>query len=182
MGRCWPNYKPAPGKTAYSKGSCIPRQTSAGFKMKGFPMYSYGDSANSTADVKPTYTQADINKAMQDGFASFENPSQQMIDQARELGNNKIAEHMAKMKEYRDHQANSPQFQEGDSFGGHFNTYMKKVVHNMTGPANPNLVGGAGGLELVGGLVKGGMGAIKAIKHLLKSGGKKYVTNKTKQS
>ena len=173
MSRCWPNYKPAPGKTAYSKGSCIPRQTSAGFKMKGFPMYSYGDSANSTADVKPK---------QDNNLVSFESPSQQMIDQARADGLLAMADHMQKKKAYDDHQANSPQFQEGDSFGGHFNTYMKKVVHNMTGPANPNLVGGAGGLELVGGLVKGGMGAIKAIKHLLKSGGKKYVTNKTKQS
>jgi len=25
--RCWPGYKPAPGKTAYSKGSCVKEET-----------------------------------------------------------------------------------------------------------------------------------------------------------
>ena len=63
MGRCWPNYKPAPGKTPYSKGSCIPRQTSAGFKMKGPVMYqgprqmSYGDSANSSTTQQPMLSE-----------------------------------------------------------------------------------------------------------------------------
>ena len=46
------------------------------------------------------------------------------------------------MQEYKAHQANMPQYKEGDSIGGHFNTTMRRMVHNLTGPTNPNLVGG----------------------------------------
>ena len=91
MGRCWPNYKPAPGKTAYSKGSCIPRQTSAGFKMRGPVMYSYGDSANSTTNVQPQQNENLISALQNTDVRSFEDL-------------------IPGMKEYNEHQANSPQF------------------------------------------------------------------------
>ena len=155
MGRCWPNYKPAPGKTAYSKGSCIPRQTSGGFKMRGPVMYSYGDSANSTTNVQPKQNENLISALQNTDVRSFEDL-------------------IPGMAEYNEHQANIPQFKEGDTFGGHFNTYMKRVIHNMTGPRNPNLMGGGGGLDLVGGkgFIKGAGLLKNAFKHVLKSGAK----------
>ena len=83
------------------------------------------------------------------------------------------------MKEYKEHQANIPQFNPDGSIGDHFNTYVKRVVHNMTGPSNPNLMGGGGGIDLIGGrgLAKG---AMNAIKYILKSGGKTAVKKGTK--
>ena len=83
------------------------------------------------------------------------------------------------MAEYKEHQANMPQYKKGDSIGGHFNTTMKRIVHNMTGPSNPNLMGGGGGLDLIGGrgLAKG---AMNAIKYILKSGGKTALKKGTK--
>ncbi len=83
------------------------------------------------------------------------------------------------MQEYRAHQANIPQYVPGDSIGGHFNTTMKRMVHNLTGPTNPNLMGGGGGLDLIGGrgLAKG---AMNAIKYLFKSGAKTAVKKGTK--
>ena len=57
------------------------------------------------------------------------------------------------MQEYKAHQANMPQYTPGSSIGDKFNTTMKRIVHNLTGPKNPNLVGGT--LPVVGGGVKG---------------------------
>ena len=84
---------------------------------------------------------------------SFDNPTQAMIDQARADGMLEMADHMGQMKKYRDHQAKTPQYTPGSSIGDKFNTSMKRIVHNITGPRNPNLVGGT--LPVVGGGVKG---------------------------
>ena len=74
------------------------------------------------------------------------------------------------MKEYKAHQANMPQYTKGSSIGDKFNTTMKRIVHNLTGPKNPNVVGGTlpvGGAGLKGvvkGLVKLGTKAIEKYK------------------
>lgn len=79
--------------------------------------------------------------------------------------------HGDKWTEYKDHQANMPQYKPDGTIGDKFNTTMKRIVHNLTGPKNPNLVGGTGSFGLIGG-VGGGGGAFKLIKHVLKSSGK----------
>jgi hypothetical protein len=74
------------------------------------------------------------------------------------------------MQEYKAHQANMPQYTPGSSIGDKFNTTMKRVVHNLTGPKNPNLVGGtmsagaAGRAGIAKGLIKLGAKAIKKYK------------------
>jgi len=101
---------------------------------------------------------------------SFDNPTQAMIDRVRNDGLIQTAEQMQQMKQYRDHQANMPQYTEGSSIGDKFNTTMKRIVHNLTGPKNPNVVGGTlpvGGAGLKGvvkGLVKLGSKAIEKYK------------------
>ena len=74
------------------------------------------------------------------------------------------------MQEYKAHQANIPQYVPGSSVGDKFNTTMKRIVHNLTGPKNPNLVGGtmsagaAGRAGIAKGLIKLGAKAIKKYK------------------
>lgn len=94
--------------------------------------------------------------------------------------NNFILESDKQLQEYNDYMANSPQFKKGDSIGGHFNTYMKKIVHNAQAPQHPYRLGGGGGLDLIGGrgLAKG---AMNAIKYLFKSGAKTAVKQGTKK-
>ena len=73
------------------------------------------------------------------------------------------------MQEYRAHQANMPQYVPGSSIGDKFNTTMKRVVHNLTGPTNPNLVGGT----LSAGAA-GRAGIVKGLGKLLAKGIAKY--------
>ena len=73
------------------------------------------------------------------------------------------------MQEYKAHQANMPQYKEGDSVGGHFNTTMKRMVHNLTGPTNPNLVGGT-----ISAGAAGRAGLVKGLFKLAAKGIKKY--------
>jgi len=126
MGRCWSNYKPVPGKAAYSKGSCAPRQTSIGFKMKGVNMFSYGDSPNNTTEVKP---QGELRS---------------------------LTHLVPGLQEYKDHVANTPQFEEGGGIMSKLKTLGQRFVHNVSGPSNPHLTTGSGALDLVG-----GKGAVK---------------------
>jgi len=78
------------------------------------------------------------------------------------------------MQEYKAHQANIPQYAPGSSVGDRFNTTMKRIVHNLTGPKNPNLVGGT---LPVGGA--GRAGIIKGLGKLVAKGIAKY-NEKTK--
>jgi hypothetical protein len=73
------------------------------------------------------------------------------------------------MQEYKAHQANMPQYVPGSSIGDKFNTTMKRIVHNLTGPKNPNLVGGT---LPVGGA--GRSGVIKGLGKLVAKGIAKY--------
>ena len=61
------------------------------------------------------------------------------------------------MQEYKAHQANTPQYVPGSSIGDKFNTTIKRIAHNLTGPKNPNLVGGTMPVGAAGraGIVKG---------------------------
>ena len=83
------------------------------------------------------------------------------------------------MAEYKEHQANMPQYKPDGTIGDKFNTTMKRIVHNLTGPKNPNLVGGTGSFGLIGG-IGGGGSAFKLIKHVLKSSGKTAVKQSLK--
>lgn len=145
--------------------------------MRGFKMVP-DLSSNSTVSEDQIRSQTS-DGTNQSQLISFDNPDQSMIDRLRKDGLIQTAEQMEQMKNYRDHQANLPQYKKDDSIGGHFNTTMKRIVHNMTGPSNPNLMGGGGGLDLIGGrgLAKG---AMNAIKYLFKSGAKTAVKKGTK--
>ena len=93
--------------------------------------------------------------------------------------NNIVPQTLVQLQEYNNHMANSPKFKKGDSIGGHFNTYMKKILHNAQAPQHPYRLGGGGGLDLIGGrgLAKG---AMNAIKYIFKSGGKTAVKKSLK--
>jgi hypothetical protein len=87
------------------------------FKMRGPVMYSSGDSANSSVEVKPVEM-------------NFEIPG---------------------MKEYQEHVANTPRFEEGGGLFSKIKTLGKRFVHNTTGPTNPLMNTGGGALDLIGG-------------------------------
>jgi len=46
------------------------------------------------------------------------------------------------MAEYKQHVANTPQFEEGGGIISKIKTLGQRFVHNVTGPSNPNLVTG----------------------------------------
>lgn len=130
------------------------------FKMRGFKMVP-----DTTSSVSEDQAKSQLSTGTeQDQFISFTNPTQEMINSVIDP---KHKEYLTKVKEYNDHKNNRP-----DGF-------FANVVHNLTGPKDPNMLGGGGGLDLIGGR-GAARGALKAIKYLFKSGGKTYVKNKTK--
>jgi len=98
----------------------------------------------------------------------------QVKSQVGDGNNNFMLESDKQLQAYNDHMSQMPQFEKGDSIGGHFNTFVKRIVHNEKAPTHPYRLGGGGGLDLIGGrgLAKG---AMNAIKYLFKSGGKTAV-------
>ena len=60
------------------------------------------------------------------------------------------------MEEYKEHVANTPQFEEGGGIISKLKTLGKRFLHNTTGPTNPLMNTGGGALDLVG-----GKGAVK---------------------
>lgn len=98
------------------------------FKMKGFPMM--GNESVQADQVKSQVGQGGEIKSFEDIIPG--------------------------LREYNEHQTNTPQFKKDGSVGDHFNTYMSKIVHNLTGPPNPNINTGGGALDLIG-----GKGAVK---------------------
>lgn len=55
------------------------------------------------------------------------------------------------LKEYKEHVSNTPQFEEGGGIISKLKTIGKRIVHNTTGPTNPLMSAGGGGLDLIGG-------------------------------
>ncbi len=91
------------------------------FKMKGFNMVSYGDSASGTTVAEPKIKPSEVN---------FEVPG---------------------LAEYKEHVANTPQFEEDGGIISKLKTLGQRIVHNTTGPSNPLMNSGGGGLDLIGG-------------------------------
>ena len=133
--------------------------------MRGFKMMpDLGSNSSVSEDQAKSQTSDGTNRSQ---LISFDNPDQSMIDQLRADGLIQTAEQMEKMKAYRDHQKNKP-----DGF-------FASIYHNMTGPSNPNLMGGGGGLDLIGG--RGvAKGVMNALKYITKSGAKTAIKKGTK--
>tara|TARA_A100001391_G_scaffold202514_1_gene192350 strand:- start:433 stop:804 length:372 start_codon:yes stop_codon:yes gene_type:complete len=98
----------------------------------------------------------------------------QLKSQVGDGTNNVMLETEKQLQAYNDHMAQMPQFEKGAGIGSHFNTLMKRIIHNETAPTHPYRYGGGGGLDLVGGkgFVKGANFLKNALKHVLKSGAK----------
>ena len=133
--------------------------------MRGFKMVPDLSSNSSVSEDQIRSQTSDGTNQSQ--LISFDNPDQGMIDRLRADGLIQTAEQMEAMKRYRDHQKNRP-----DGF-------FANIYHNMTGPSNPNLYGGGGGLDLIGGR-GAARGVMKALKYLFKSGAKTAVKKGTK--
>lgn len=135
--------------------------------MRGFKMVPNLSSNSSVSEDQVKSQTSDGTN--QSELIDFNNPNQQMIDKLRTDGLVQTADQMQKLKAYNDHQNNKP-----DGF-------FANIYHNMTGPANPYLYGGGGGLDLIGGrgLAKG---ALNAVKHIFKSGAKTAVKQQIKKT
>ncbi len=98
----------------------------------------------------------------------------QLKSQVGDGTNNVMLETEKQLQAYNDHMSQMPQFEKGAGIGSHFNTFMKRIIHNEKAPQHPYRYGGGGGLDLIGGkgFIKGANILKNAFKHVLKSGAK----------
>ena len=98
----------------------------------------------------------------------------QLKSQVGDGTNTPMLETEKQLEAYNNHMSQMPQFEKGAGIGSHFNTFMKRIIHNEKAPQHPYRYGGGGGLDLIGGkgFVKGANILKSAFKHVLKSGAK----------
>lgn len=91
-----------------------------------------------------------------------------------EVTDKKLKKYLEDQKKFKEHKANTPTVDPDASLKDKVKNRLAIIKHNMTGPQNPNMIGGTVGNGLIGGGgavkkgIKLGAKAIKVIRKKLK--------------